>query len=159
LNLKIIALLPLFSLLAVVPPASADDIYLTMIHENGEVIACTDTESFTHLLSGEQIEDLAQLCRPTLVPDSSEPKFIGWAFLDPPVWVDGTDAFVVARKYVMDTDAGEVRFAWPYPLEMSQYAAFGGPYEEKQDSVPVASPPLAPDLFTREGIAITYASY
>lgn len=158
LNLKIIALLPFLSLLAVAPPARADDVYLKMIHENGEVIGCTDTESFMRLVSGEQIEDLAQLCRPTLVSDSAEPTFIGWAFLDPPAWVDGTDEFVVARKYVMDTNAGTVSFVWPYPLEMSEYAAFGGPYVEPEDPVPAAIPPQEPNLFTPEGIEVTYAS-
>lgn len=146
-------------LLAVSSPAFADgDFYLPQIYENGEVIGCSTDESFEELLLGEEIAHLTQFCRPVMV--SAEPHFIGWTMFDPPVWVDGTDDFVVARKYVMDDQDGQIRFVWPYPLEPSDYAMFSGPYEDALPQSPeLVTLPDDPDLSMVPDVAVAYASY
>lgn len=135
--------------LTMVSVAEADeDIYLQHIYENGEVIGCKDEASFNRLLSREQIETLAVDCKPKLV--SGTLTFLGWTMFGSQF--DG----VVARKYVMETPEGTVRFAWPYPLEMSQYDVFSGPYEEEVP-VPVLREPLPDSPVWVEQPTVVYA--
>ena len=118
-------LVMLLSALPVSSNAANEDIYFSLLKAENSVVGCADDESLDRLLQGEA-ELLGGLCDTYAVSD----EIIGkWVFLDPPVWADGTEEFIVARKYVMETEKGQVRFIWPDPLDVASVSL--APSEEE----------------------------
>jgi hypothetical protein len=104
------------ALFAVTQPAYAqEDFYLPYLLAEESVDGCADEENFSRLLQGEPIELLdAASCGAYAVTEKL--SYLGWHFVDPPNYKDPDDTFVVARKYIMETDDGPVRFIWPTPM-------------------------------------------
>lgn len=128
------------------PADAQEDLYLQRIYENGEVIGCYDDESFAALVGGKPISELLGSCWPVVVQD--EPVFLGWTCFGckEEMVVRLADDFSAARKYTMETEHGQVKFVWPYPLEESDYAMFEGLFEESEPEVPVTEFEEIPDI-------------
>ena len=139
-------------ILAVAAPVLAqEDFYLPYLYAEESVDGCADEANFNRLLQGEPFEKLdAVSCDSHAVTEKL--TFIGWHFIDPPDYKDPDDAFIVARKYVMETEDGPVRFIWPTPLSAAavSFEVFDDLHDEPMMDYPDVQ--LAP-------VEITIASY